>query len=72
METSRVTPVLAPANLGAVLEQNTLSPGDRDAAACASSYLLTAFDWREAAEGFEFWSSVHKRLSRISEGEPLR
>jgi hypothetical protein len=72
METSRITPVLAPANSGEVLEQNTLNPGKRDAAAGAATCLLAAFDWREAAEGFEFWASVHKRLSRISEGEPLK
>lgn len=51
----------------------SLTQKQRDACARAATELITAFQWRESAEGEEFWSSVYGRLKGLGKGtEPLK
>jgi hypothetical protein len=45
---------------------DTVTPPHANAAA---ESLYSAFDWRETAEGYDFWSVVFHRLMEIAAGQ---
>jgi hypothetical protein len=42
---------------------------NKENAALASDYLISAFTWDQSAEGHDYWDAIYRRLIAISEGK---